>query len=255
MGKFVDLTGKVFNRLTALEPAGKNKHGRYNWRCSCSCGNMVIVASRSLLNGGTGSCGCLSIKGKLLHGVGLYRQGKYTTSLNGKLTKERQLWAAMLTRCYDPKHHTKYPTYKGCRVSENFKDYQYFAEWCNNQGGFAHKGYQLDKDLLGDGRLYSEETCCFIPTDLNSYFRCNIKKFTEYSPGKFTTKAAGTQSKTFYTKEDAIAAYEELRIARIAFILERDRDILDKKVINFLEEYIREEKICDRIHADGRSFC
>jgi hypothetical protein len=37
MGKFIDLTGQTFNRLTVIEEAGKNKRGEALWLCKCSC--------------------------------------------------------------------------------------------------------------------------------------------------------------------------------------------------------------------------
>lgn len=54
-----DLTGQKFGRLTAIEPAYKEK-GVYYWKCKCDCGNEVYVRKYLLLNGSTRSCGCLS---------------------------------------------------------------------------------------------------------------------------------------------------------------------------------------------------
>ncbi len=53
MGKFIDLTGEVFGRLTAIEYMGKSR-----WLCVCSCGNTINVVSNSLKKGITKSCGC-----------------------------------------------------------------------------------------------------------------------------------------------------------------------------------------------------
>lgn len=53
-----------------------------------------------------------------------------------------------------------------------FEDYQHYARWCNTQEEYflsdEHGYYNIDKDILGDGKTYSEETCIFIPTYLNS---------------------------------------------------------------------------------------
>lgn len=57
MGKREDLTGKVFERLTALEPA-PNKNNITRWRCICECGKEVVVATADLKRGHTKSCGC-----------------------------------------------------------------------------------------------------------------------------------------------------------------------------------------------------
>lgn len=106
---------------------------------------------------------------KLLYGVGVYSRGKYACSINNKRTKEYQLWSGMIRRCYPYKTQDKSKTYQDCTVSENFKNFQFFAEWCNQQIGFNLHGWELDKDILvRDNKVYSEDTCCFVPRDLNA---------------------------------------------------------------------------------------
>ena len=103
----------------------------------------------------------------LLQGVGINDRSVAAT-LNGKMTKEYDLWHAMLKRCYSKSVHEKQPTYIGCSVSDTFKYYHLFHAWCQTQIGFGKEGYQLDKDLLiKSNKLYSEDTCVFIPKSLN----------------------------------------------------------------------------------------
>ena len=102
-----------------------------------------------------------------VYGVGIVGT-KYPTSEGDVKTKEYVLWYSMLTRCYNDTYKKQRPTYEGCEVSENFKSYEYFYEWCHNQVGFSNKDWQLDKDLLVKGnKVYSESTCIFIPTEIN----------------------------------------------------------------------------------------
>ena len=105
-------------------------------------------------------------------GVGIVGT-KYPSRVNGVHTKEYDLWTGMLQRCYSTTLKKKYPTYEGCEVSDNFKSYEYFYEWCQNQIGFSNDGngnpFHLDKDLLVKGnKVYSENTCVFIPAEINS---------------------------------------------------------------------------------------
>lgn len=61
MGRFINLTGQVFGKLTVIErdnSVSKDK-GAY-WICRCQCGNIVSVKSYSLRSGATKSCGCLN---------------------------------------------------------------------------------------------------------------------------------------------------------------------------------------------------
>ena len=93
---------------------------------------------------------------------------KYPSKINGVQTKEYMLWYSMLRRSYSESFKKKQPTYEGCEVSNNFKSYEYFYEWCQNQIGFGNEGWHLDKDLLIKGnKVYDENTCIFIPSEIN----------------------------------------------------------------------------------------
>ena len=52
--RFVNLTGRSFSRLTAIDYAGKGR-----WWFSCQCGNVVVVVGGDVRRGATRSCGCL----------------------------------------------------------------------------------------------------------------------------------------------------------------------------------------------------
>lgn len=56
MSAFIDLTGRKFGRLTAMERVGSNKNKRAVWLCKCDCGKTVTVDSYSLKSGNTKSC-------------------------------------------------------------------------------------------------------------------------------------------------------------------------------------------------------
>ena len=107
---------------------------------------------------------------QLVHGVG-FNDKSYPAKIKGKNTKEYRLWSQMLQRCYNKTYHTKQPTYIGCSVSDNFKNYSYFHEWCQNQVGFDLDDWQLDKDIITFGnKVYSEDTCVFVPREINTFF-------------------------------------------------------------------------------------
>lgn len=53
----LELTGKIYHRLTVLEEAPTKGHTRY-WKCHCVCGNETIVQQSSLRSGRVKSCGC-----------------------------------------------------------------------------------------------------------------------------------------------------------------------------------------------------
>jgi len=55
----VDLTGKRFGMLVAIERTDKRRKGAYLvWKCQCDCGSVLDVPQINLLGGVTKSCGC-----------------------------------------------------------------------------------------------------------------------------------------------------------------------------------------------------
>lgn len=63
MPKRVDLTGKKYGQLTALEYAGRvDSPGDYKriWKYQCDCGNITYARVSDLTQGCTVSCGCVS---------------------------------------------------------------------------------------------------------------------------------------------------------------------------------------------------
>jgi hypothetical protein len=58
MGKFKDLTGQVFGRLTVIKRCGLSNDKHILWECLCECGNKTFTQGRLLQNKTTKSCGC-----------------------------------------------------------------------------------------------------------------------------------------------------------------------------------------------------
>lgn len=84
-----------------------------------------------------------------------------------------KMWKSMLTRCYNPRVHRSMPTYEGCEVSEDFRVLSNFKLWVMEQEELNLKIKEklfLDKDIKGDGLLYSPSNCLLIPHELNSFF-------------------------------------------------------------------------------------
>ena len=76
MGKFIDLTGQKFGKLTALYRGEKAERGRsVKWYCLCDCGNYCWIGSNALRTGNSKSCGCLK---------------KETSSKSGRKNKGRR---------------------------------------------------------------------------------------------------------------------------------------------------------------------
>jgi hypothetical protein len=86
LGKFIDLTGQKFGRLTVLyrienyiDP--KSKTIFVQWMCKCGCGNETKVRTSLLRDERTRSCGCLQIESskrtiKAIQGIGKLPEGE-----------------------------------------------------------------------------------------------------------------------------------------------------------------------------------
>ena len=151
--------------------------------------------------------------------------------VDGKIVKEYVLWQDMLRRCFSEKCQTRQPTYKGCNVSDNFLNYSYFYDWCQEQAGFGNiddKGryWQLDKDLLFvDNKTYSEVACVFVPQEVNKFFTDCGNARGEYpvgvcfhkQKGKFQAHCAVNGKDKhlgyFNTAQEAFAVYKTLKEA------------------------------------------
>lgn len=55
----LNLKGKKFGKLTALNPIGLDQNGQVKWRCKCDCGASHMATASRLNKGRTKSCGCI----------------------------------------------------------------------------------------------------------------------------------------------------------------------------------------------------
>lgn len=164
-----------------------------------------------LLRGhGCQKCGWNSWKTKVL-GVGI-------NDLNlGTGHPTYKSWMAMLQRCYSEQLLNKYPSYRGCSVCEEWLTLSNFKRWYDEN---YIEGYQLDKDILVKGnKVYSPETACFVPKELNILMKTSKRNKHGLPIGvtikckKFVaTGILGSQRiwiGGFNTPEEAFYAYKE----------------------------------------------
>jgi hypothetical protein len=142
----------------------------------------------------------------------------------------------------------KRPTYIGCSASENFKSYSYFHEWCQHQVGFGKEGFELDKDLIFKGnKIYSEDTCLFLPSELNSLLTSNKagrgtlpigvtavgNRFRVYCGREPASIFVGS----FKTPEEAFNAYKQAKENRVKAQAEKWKDQIDVRAYEALMRY------------------
>ena len=176
---------------------------------------------------------------------------KYPISEYSVNTKEYVLWCNMLKRCYSDTYKKKNPTYEGCKCSENFKSYEYFYEWCQSQVGFGNEGWHLDKDLLVKGnKVYSEDSCIFIPAEINSLLTKREASRGEHLIGvswnsrdkAFKVQVRKNKGKREYlgcfkTELEAFNAYKKAKETFIKEQAEKWKGQIDERAYNALMNY------------------
>lgn len=185
-----------------------------------------------------------------VYGIGVLGS-KYPSRVNGFLTKQYTLWVGMLQRCYSDTYQKKHPTYIGCEVSDNFKSYEYFYEWCNKQVGFGESGFQLDKDLLVKGnKVYSEYSCVFIPSEINTVLIKSTASRGEHLIGvywhdtkkAFVAQASKNKGKqewlgSFNTEVEAFNAYKKAKESFVKEQAEKWKSQIDDRAYEALISY------------------
>ena len=108
MGKFMDLTGMKFNRLTVVRCCNRptsdpeDMRREVRWQCVCDCGGVTEVTTGNIRSGGVKSCGCL--RGDAT------RDAKVTHGLSD--STEMRIWGNLVQRVTNPRNPS-YPRYGG----------------------------------------------------------------------------------------------------------------------------------------------
>ena len=189
---------------------------------------------------------------RLVYELG-YNDKKHPSRDNGKPNRAYNMWANMLQRCFNEAKRHKNPTYIDCNVSDNFKSFSYFYEWCHKQIGFMND-FELDKDLLSGGsKIYSEDNCVFIPREINTQFSGGKTKHHHLPRGVtvktvlkcgITTYKARIKKKgkihtlgVFHDIEEASAVYEAAKREYLKELAEEHKYSIDPRAYQALINY------------------
>ena len=192
---------------------------------------------------------------KLVRGIGI-KGDKYSSWDGKEILKEYSLWNDMLFRCTE-KCWAKRQTYLGVTCSDSFKSYTFFYEWCQEQIGFTNKDekgrhWQLDKDVLfKNSKIYSEDTCVFVPARINSLLIKVAARRGEWpigvywskkGSGSFNSYCSDSHSKVrhlgcFNTPQEAFLAYKTFKEALIKQVANEYKEQLDPRVYEALMNY------------------
>ena len=181
---------------------------------------------------------------KRTYSVGYIGEGEYKCKENGKDTRVYSTWHSMLQRCYSEKYQEKEPAYIGCEVSDEWLCFQNFAKWYEeNYYEVEGQRMHLDKDILVKGnKVYSSETCIFVPQTINSLFIKNNNRRGESVIGidiansKYRARCQIFNPETGKSKREHLGVYSTQEKAFEAYKYYKEKNI--KQVADYYREYI-----------------
>lgn len=141
--------------ISEIIPEVKVKNTSRKVKCICHCGKVFITNLSRIKLQKTKSCGCIKnpVPSNITHG--------HSKSLLYKI------WNSIRQRCENPnvKAFKNYGAI-GVKVCEEWSKFEPFYEWAIKNNW--QKGLHIDKDKVGNGLLYSPETCCIITQTENN---------------------------------------------------------------------------------------
>lgn len=168
------------------------------------------------------------------------------------ITESYTQWRTMLGRCYSSYVQSMQPNYVGCTVCDEWHSFSNFFRWFRTN---YRKGYYLDKDILVPGnKIYSPETCCLVPNEINTQFSYKRKKrnlpigviYIKHM-GKYAARINHNGKDKYLCFTDnikvAFEIYKETKRLVIQSIAERWRGNIDEKVYERMMQYRLEDYV------------
>jgi len=183
-----------------------------------------------------------------IYKIGYYGQGVYKCRINNKNTKYYAIWRNMFTRCYDPIVTERNKSYVDSTIIEEWHSFQNFAKWYEENWKPYMEGWHLDKDILIKGnKVYSPETCCFVPPEINNLFtsrkkikpncQTGVRKRCNMFEARTTKNGNQIHLGYFDTCEEAFQAYKIAKEARIKEIASKWRGKITEKCYHAMYTY------------------
>jgi hypothetical protein len=184
-----------------------------------------------------------------VYGVGYYGIGEYDYNARSKNLKGYKTWSGLLERVFSKLYIEKQPTYKDVTVCEEWKNFNKFMRWFeNNYNPETMQGWQLDKDILVKGnKVYSPETCGFVPQEINALFTkrqndrgdlpIGVQREGNSFKASFTRGSKRVYLGLFSTKEEAFQVYKVAKEGWIKEVAEKWKPFIALNIYRTMINY------------------
>lgn len=171
--------------------------------------------------------------------VGFFGQGIYDSS-----HKSYYHWRDMIRRVYGNIERSKF--YEDCSVCQEWFNFQNFALWFDdNYYTVEDQRMELDKDILKKGnKIYSPETCVFVPKNINLIFvKSNSNRgnlpigITKSSKNTFRVRCGSKYIGNFYSIEDAFFSYKQEKEKQIKELADKYKEYIPSKLYEVMYNY------------------
>lgn len=188
---------------------------------------------------------------RIVYGHGLNDADYETSSGSGaeKLTcLAYRSWTGVLERVFSEKYHKKKPSYLGVSISNEWLSFMAFRAWWIDH---HVDGWQIDKDMVSPGsRIYSAETCVYVPSWINQFVTDNARCRGEhpigvtFDQGKFKAQCLSPVTRKnqhlgrYSTAEKAHSVWLDFKI-KMALLAKPEMDLIDPRIFHGAMRIIR----------------
>lgn len=161
--------------------------------------------------------------------------------------KARQLWNGIHKRV------RKDPSYRNVKICEEWNKFDNFLKWFRYQVemGWYRYGRHLDKDILSPkhAKIYSPETCCFVPPRVNAFAVDSTNKkrslppsvkydsYLEFYYCQYSLGGYNKMSNYFECPYKAFLYYKGIKEDMARQVAEVIKDRVDPRVYEALKNY------------------
>ena len=198
-------------------------------------------------------------KSRLVAGWGINDEEDYTngfTMVDGKAVRWEceyySRWKNVVIRCYSEGSLKVSPTYLDVNVCDQWKYFTTFKGWMKKEKHYT--GLQLDKDILVPGsKVYSPETCTFVPQYLNKLLLTRDGQRGEYPLGVSIKSHDPQRERRFQSgvvvegKRKGLGVYADYMNAHRAWQVAK-ADVIEQAILKYMLEPCYRQDVANAIY-------